>query len=389
MEPREIRDRIWWMGAMDWDRRWFDALVPTPEGTSYNAWLVRGSRATALLDTVDGAFADRLLGQLAEVDRVDYVVAHHAEQDHSGALPAVLQRFPEARVLCTPRCATFLQDLLPVPGDRLRPVADGEEVSLGDRTLRFLHMPWVHWPETMVTHLPEEGILFSCDFFGSHLATPELVVDADRLLEPARRYYAEIMMPFRGQIAKHLQRVSGLGLSLICPSHGPMHPDPAFIVDTWSRWVSAPPRNAVLIPYVSMHGSTGRLVDRLVASLASRKIPATPANLLVTDLGALAMALVDPMTVVFASPVVLNGLHPLVQQAAYTASLLKPKARHVAMMSSFSWGGRLEEQLQGILSGWKVEFLPGVACKGLPREDALAAVDALADAIASRHRSAD
>jgi len=389
MQPRRIRDRIWWMGVMDWDRRWFDALVPTPEGTSYNAWLVQGSQATALLDTVDEAFTDRLLAQLAGVDRLDYVVAHHAEQDHSGALPAVLQRFPEARVLCTPRCATFLQDLLPIPADRIQAVADGEEVLLGDRTLRFLHMPWVHWPETMATFVPEEGILFSCDFFGSHLATPDLAVAPDRLLEPARRYYAEIMMPFRAQIAKHLQRLAAMDLSLICPSHGPMHPDPAFTLSTWRRWVADPPRNEVLVPYVSMHGSTGRLVDRLVASLDARGIPATPMNLLVTDLGALAMALVDPMTVVFASPVVLNGLHPLVQQAAYTASLLKPKARHVAMMSSCSWGGRLEEQLQGVLSGWKVEVLPGVACKGLPREDALAAVDDLADRITSRHRSAD
>ena len=385
---RQVTEGIYWVGVMDWDRRWFDALVPTPDGTSYNAYLVRGSRATALLDTVDGAFEKNLLRKLAGLERLDYVVAHHAEQDHSGALPAVLERFPEARVLCTPRCADFLKDLLPVPQERIRTVADGEEVSLGDRTLRFMHMPWVHWPETMVTYCPEEKILFTCDMFGSHLATPELEVSNERVLEPARRYYAEVMMPFRGQISKHLQRLSSIEVEIICPSHGPVYRDPRMIMEMWRAWVNGAPKNEVLIPYVSMHGSTQVLVERLVDSLAERGIPATPMNMLTNDLGRLAMALIEPMTIVFASPVVVLGLHPMVQQAAYTAAMLKPKARFVSLLASYSWGGKPEEQLKGLLGSWKVEYLQGVMCKGHPRGEDLKASDDLAELIRVKHAAA-
>jgi flavorubredoxin len=138
-----------------------------------------------------------------------------------------------------------------------------------------------------------------------------------------------------------------------------------------------------------MHGSTRRLVDALVSSLSARGIPAEPLNLLVTDLGALAMALVEPATVVFATPVVLNGLHPLLQSAAYVAGALKPKTRFAATMSSYSWGGKADDQVRALLSGLKAEFLPPVACKGVPKEADLAAVDALAEAIAGKHRAAD
>ncbi len=389
MNARKIRDGIFWMGAVDWDRRWFDALVPTPQGTSYNAWLVRGTGKTVLLDTVDDSMVDALMSQLVAVPHLDYVVAHHAEQDHSGALPHVLARYPEAVVLCTPKAAGMLADLLPVPAERIRPVADEEILDLGGRTLKFLHMPWVHWPETMTSYLVEDRVLFSCDLFGAHLATADLFVAPDAILEPAKRYYAEIMMPFRAQVAKHLDRLSSMPLDLICPSHGPAHDDTLFIRSAWQNWAVSAPQDRVVVPYVSMHGSTRRMVDHLVGALSARGFSAEPVNLLVTDLGALAMALVDASTVVFATPVVLNGLHPLVQSAAYVAGALKPKTRFAATISSYSWGGKADDQVRALLSGLKAEFLPPVACKGAPKTGDFAALDALADAIVARHRPPD
>ncbi|HOI11217.1 MAG TPA: FprA family A-type flavoprotein, partial [Myxococcota bacterium] len=173
MKSKQVMDGIRWLGAIDWDRRLFDSLIPTPDGTSYNAWLVQGSERTALLDTADPSTGAALMAQLADVPRVDYVIAHHAEQDHSGMIPAVLARYPEARLVATPRCLQMLADLLDLPPDRALPVKDGESLDLGGRTLTFMHMPWVHWPETMVTWLPEDRVLFTCDLFGSHLATPD------------------------------------------------------------------------------------------------------------------------------------------------------------------------------------------------------------------------
>lgn len=386
MNRRPILEGIEWLGAIDWNRRLFDALIPLPDGTSYNAWLVRGTERTALLDTADPATGHLLMAQLADVERVDYVIAHHAEQDHSGMIPAVLARYPEAKLVATPRCLAMLADLMDLPPDRAMPVKDGETLDLGGRTLTFMHMPWVHWPETMVTWLEQDRVLFSCDLFGSHLATADLFATAD-VYEPAKRYYAEIMMPFRALIAKHLDRIAPLEPAMICPSHGPAYRDPAFILTAYREWVSAPPANRVVIPYVSMHGSTAMLVDHLVASLTDRGIPVQPFDLTVTDLGDLAVALVDAATVVFASPAFLGGAHPLVVSTAYLAGCLKPKALYAGFMSSSSWGGKIADSLAALMPQLKVEVLPPVTVKGMPRADDLAAVDALAATIAEKHQA--
>ncbi|MBM4467252.1 MAG: MBL fold metallo-hydrolase, partial [Chloroflexi bacterium] len=249
MKTRKMREGIYWLGAVDWDRRLFDSLIPLPDGTSYNAYLIQGSEKTALLDTVDPPMTDVLMFQLESVPRIDYVVAHHAEQDHSGTIPQVLEKYPNARVVTTPRGKGMLMDHLLVPEGKFITVEDGETLSLGDRTLEFIHTPWVHWPETMVTYLPEERILFSCDFFGSHLATTDLyVTDEARVYEAAKRYYAEIMMPFRKIIQKNLEKIGGREIELIAPSHGPIYDRPAFIVDAYRDWVSEEPKNVVVLP---------------------------------------------------------------------------------------------------------------------------------------------
>ena len=216
---RLIRDNVFWLGAADWSRRLFDALIPLPDGTSYNAYLVRGKDKTALLDTVDPSKSDILMSQLSDVSRLDYLVAHHAEQDHSGTIPLVLAKYPEARVLATEKGKSMLVDHLHIPVERIDAVADGQTLPLGDKTLEFIHTPWVHWPETMCTYLAEDRILFSCDFFGSHYATTDLYVqDREAIYEAAKRYYAEIMMPFRAAIRKNLEKIASKQIDLIAPS---------------------------------------------------------------------------------------------------------------------------------------------------------------------------
>ena len=388
MKPREIRSGIHWMGAVDWDRRLFDALIPLPDGTSYNAYLIQGSEKTALIDSVDPSMEATLLRQLTDVPKVDYVVANHAEQDHSGAIPRVLERYPSARVLTTPKGRDMLIDHLMIAPERFLTVADGETVSLGGRTLQFIHTPWVHWPETMVTYLPEERIMFTCDFFGSHLATSDLYVsDQARVFEAAKRYYAEIMMPFRKIISRNIAKLSDYPVDLIAPSHGPIYDQPSSIVDAYQDWVSDTPKNAVVIPYISTHGSTRKMVEHLVAALTAKDVSVYQFNLEVTDIGKLAIALVDAATIIIGSPTIHVGPHPLVHYAAHLANALRPKAQYASVIGSYGWNSKAVEQLVELLPNLKVSLLEPVMAKGHPKPSDFEALDRMADQIYEKHQT--
>jgi len=386
VEKRQIKERIFWMGAVDWDRRLFDSLVPLPDGTSYNAYLIEGSEKTVLLDAVDPAMVDILMAQLHATPSVDFIVCQHAEQDHSGTIPRVLERFPHAKVLATPKGRTLLMDHLHLAESSIVTVADGETLSLGDKTLRFVHTPWVHWPETMVTYLEEDRILFSCDLFGAHIAASDLcVTDQGRVYEAAKRYFGEIMMPFRTVIAKNLEKLAAYEVEMIAPSHGQIYDQPAWILDAYRDWVLSPPRNLVVLPFVSMHGSTRAMVDYLTTALAVRGVRVELFNLAVTDIGKLAMALVDAGTLIVGTPTVLAGPHPLAAYAAFLANALRPKARFLSIIGSYGWGGKCVETLAGMIPNLKVEVLEPVLCKGMPDQAAFTALDRLADAIAQKH----
>jgi len=387
--PRVIKPDIYAVGAIDWDRRLFDELIPLPDGTSYNAYLIKGREKTVLIDSVETAMAETLRANLTRlgVTRIDFVIAHHAEQDHSGAIPQVLEWYPEAQVLATPKCKTMLMDLLPIPESKITTVADGETISLGDKTLKFIHTPWVHWPETMVTYLQEDRTLFSCDFFGSHLATSDLfVADEGIVYEAAKRYYAEIMMPFRAIIKKNLEKLRDLQIDVIAPSHGPIYQRPALILDAYRDWVSDAVKNEVVIPYVSMHDSTRRMGAHFVTALMQRDVTVKQFNLVNADIGKLAIALVDAATIVIGSPTVLLGPHPNVAYAAVLANAIRPKAKFASIIGSYGWGTKVVETLAGMLPNLSVEILPPVVIKGAPKDQDFAALEALAEQIAVKHR---
>ena len=386
MKNRQICNGVYWMGAVDWNRRLFDSLIPLPDGTSYNAYLVKGKKKTALIDTADPAKSDLLMSQLEEVDRVDYMVAHHAEQDHSGSIPLVLDKYPEATVLASPKAKGMLVDHLHIPGDRIRVVKEGETVDLGGKTFEFIMTPWVHWPETMSTFLQEDGILFSCDFFGSHLATTDLFVsDQAAVYEAAKRYYAEIMMPFRSVIKNNLAKVNAHDVRMIAPSHGPVYDNPAFILDAYADWVSDTVKNEVVLPYVSMHESTEKMAGHLVSALAGLGVKVHLFDLTVTDIGKLAIALVDAATIVIGTPTVHIGPHPLVFSASHLTNALRPKLRYASIIGSYGWSSKAIEQISGLIPNLKVKILDPVLCRGCPTEDTFQSLDTLAASIAEKH----
>ncbi|HZK40842.1 MAG TPA: FprA family A-type flavoprotein [Atribacterota bacterium] len=390
MTVKKIKKDIYWVGAIDWDRRLFDELIPLPEGTSYNAYLVKGQKKTALIDTVDPTKEDDLLDNLddLEIEHLDYIVVNHAEQDHSGAIPLMLELYSKAKIVTNEKCKNMLIEHLFIKEDRIITVSNNDTLSLGGKTLRFIFAPWVHWPETMLTYLEEDKILFSCDLFGSHLAESNLwVEDESKVYFAAKRYYAEIMMPFRNNIKKHLERLKDLEIKTIAPSHGQIYSHPEFILSAYREWISDEVKNEVIIPYISMHGSVEAMVYILSEELMKKGITVKLFNLSRTDVGALAIALVDAATIVIASPTVLAGAHPQVISAVYLANALRPKLRYASVIGSYGWGGKMLEDISTMIGNLKVELLSPVIIKGYPNEEDYHSLIKLADEIAEKHKN--
>jgi len=389
MAVKAISPDIYAVGAIDWDRRLFDELITTPYGTSYNAYLIKGSEKTALIDTVDPTKSHELIENLKQLQttKIDYVISNHAEQDHSGMIPKILELYPDAKVVTNPKCKDMLKDLLFIPEDKFIPINDRETITLGNKTLEFILAPWVHWPETMFTYLKEDKIIFTCDFLGSHLATSDVFVqDEAKVYDLAKRYYAEIMMPFRTSIKKHLEVINSMDIEMIAPSHGPIYQKPKFILNGYREWISDEVKNEVIIPYISMHGSTAELVNYLIAALIKRGIKVTPFNLTRTDIGELAMAIVDAATIVIASPTILVGPHPNIVYAMYLVNALRPKLKFASIIGSYGWGSRMVEHIKGMLTNVKVEFIEPVLVKGYPREADFQLLDKIAEEIHQKHK---
>ncbi len=372
MAIRKITDKIFLVGAIDWDRRLFDELIPLPMGTSYNSYLIKGSMANVLIDTVDPSKADELLENLSHsgIDHLDYIVCQHAEQNHSGSIPYILKKFPGSKVLTNEKCKGLLIEHIGLKDEDLVIVKDDEELNLRDISLKFIFSPWVHWPETMHTYFKEENALFSSDIIGSHMAKYNIFSDMDNETElSAKRYFAEIMLPFRNHIRKHLEKLRNYRIEYILPSHGPVHRGSLKILNLYRRWSSDEVISLVLIPYVSMHDSTEQMVKYLLGSLISRGIDAMPINLAESDIGEFAMRLIDASTVIFAAPTVLAGPHPVVAYSALIMNALRPPTKNIGFIGSFGWGGKTEEVLRSLISNIKYNDVGSVFIKGCLKEE--------------------
>ena len=389
MAIKELKKNIYWVGSIDWDRRLFDELIPLPDGTSYNSYLIKGTEKTALIDTVDPSKEDDLLDNLNElhIENLDYLIVNHAEQDHSGSIPIILELFPNAKVITNEKCKKILIDHLLIKKDRIITIQDYDTLSLGNKTLKFIFASWVHWPETMLTYLEEDKILFSCDLFGSHIADSSIwMKDESKVYFAAKRYYAEIMMPFRKNIRKHLEKIDKLTIKMIAPSHGQVFTYPDFILSAYNDWVSDKVKNEVVIPYISMHGSVAEMVHILTDELIKKDIDVKPFNLTSTDIGEMAMAMVDAATIIIASPTVLSGAHPGIVSAVYLANALRPKLRYASIIGSFGWGGKMSENISGMLKNLNVELLSTVLIKGYPKDKDIDLLKNLAKEISEKHK---
>ena len=387
---KEIKNSVFYAGLNDADRVIFDELIPLEHGTTYNSYIVKGSGKTAVIDTMYPPFCDLYLKNFDKngIDKVDYIIANHGEQDHSGSIPALLNKFPDAIVITNDKCRQNIIEMLLVDESKIRVIQNNEEISLGNKTLQFIMAPGVHWPDTMFTYLKEDNMLFTCDFLGAHLPFGDLFAkNDDKLYSMAKRYYAEIMMPFRTMCKKYIDTVEKINPSYILPSHGPIYNNPKFIINAYKDWTDDKPENLVLIPYVSMYGSTEEMVNYVKEGLEKNNIKVKVHDLVRDDLGDLAVNMVDAATILIGASMVLAGPHPIAANACILANALKPKAKFVSFLGSFGWGGKLFETLSSLITSIKPEIIEPVLSKGKPKEDDFKNLDKLIQTITEKHKS--
>lgn len=387
---KEIKNKVFYAGLNDADRVIFDELIPLEHGTTYNSYLIKGSEKTAIIDTMYPPFSDLYIKNFEEngIEKVDYIIANHGEQDHSGSIPVLLEKFPDAIVITNEKCQENIKEMLLVPEDKIKTIQNNEEISLGDKTLQFILAPGVHWPDTMFTYLKEDNMLFTCDFLGAHLPFEDLYSKNDELLySMAKRYYAEIMMPFRLMCKKYLNLIDEIKPDYILPSHGPLYKEPDFILNAYKDWTSDTPKNLVLIPYVSMYGSTEEMVQYVKKGLENAGINVYTHDIVRDDLGDLAVQLVDAATIVVGASMVLAGPHPMAINACILANALKPKVKFASVIGSYGWGGKLTETIASLFTSIKPEFVQPVVIKGKLKEADFTELDKLINSIIDKHKS--
>ena len=390
MKFQEIKNNIYYCGLNDCDRRIFDELIPLEHGTSYNSYLVKGSEKTAIIDTMYPPKTTEYIKRLVEnqIGKVDYIVANHGEQDHSGSIPALLEKYPNAMVLTNPKCAENIKSMLHVPAEKIRVIADGEEVPLGDKTLKFIFAPGVHWPDTMFTYIKEDNVICTCDFLGAHYTFSDVFAqESSELYKSAKRYYAEIMMPFRMMCKRYTKMIQDMKVDMILPSHGPVHKNPDYILDAYADWTSDEPKNLVVMPYVSMYNSTKEMIDYLAGKLEEKGIKTFKFDIVDDDLGDLAMELVDAATIAMGTSMVLAGPHPMAVNVAYLAAVLRPKAKFATLLGSYGWGGKLFDVIADLLAPLKLDLVEPLQIKGKPTEDDFKKLDVMAESIYEKHKS--
>lgn len=385
----EISPNVFWVGVEDWNRRVFDAFIPLPYGTSYNSYLVVGQNKTALIDTVNPGFEEALLQKISQIlppEKIDYVIMNHAEPDHAGSIPAVMQAAKNANVVASKLGVKLAELYFDVPSERRIVVQEGDTLELGGKTLRFIEAPWLHWPETMFTFAVEDSVLFPCDFFGSHLTSDRLYADevGGLLLPEAKRYYAEIMMPFAASAQKALDKVKPLNPKIVAPSHGPVYRNPRTIVEAYEKWTRGSLERKVVVVYVSMWGSTQALERVITETIATEGVEAVPYNLSIADISHVLRDLVDASAVVIGTPTVLGGAHPLAVYATELIASFGVRGKIAAVFGSFGWGGGAARRIKARLEQGGFEVVDTLEIRGPPKPEHVEKAVALGKAVANK-----
>jgi len=379
-KPVAVVKNVYWVGAVDWDIRHFHGFTySTHRGTTYNAYLIVDDKV-ALVDSVYGPFAQEMMERIREIvapEKIDYVVANHVETDHSGAIAEVLKYAPEARVVGTEKCKQGL--FKHYFGEwNFQVVKTGDKIDLGERSLRFIEAPMLHWPDSMFTYIEEDGLLLPNDAFGQHLATSQRFddeVDESVLMTEAAKYYANILWPFSSLVINKIEEIQRqeLKINVIAPSHGIIwRSNPVKIVEAYLRWAKGEAKNKILIVYDTMWGSTGKMARAIIEGIKSVGVEATIYRIPFSDIGDILADLLEAKGILIGSSTINNDILPTVAPLLEDLKGLKPRGKIAAAFGSYGWGGGAVKSIEEMSrrAGMEVVF-PGLTVNWVPNKEEL------------------
>ncbi|MFA4991214.1 MAG: FprA family A-type flavoprotein [Candidatus Omnitrophota bacterium] len=371
MKPLEIKKGIYWVGAIDWDLRNFHGYL-TNRGSSYNAYLVVDKKII-LVDTVKDYLFDEMLGRVKEIvdpSKIDYIISNHTEMDHSGGLPRMMEIAKGAVIIASPNGEKGLRRHFKKDWN-FRVVNTGDAINIGARNLNFALVQMVHWPDSMVTYVPEEKLLLSNDAFGQHIASNERFVSEvgfDIVKEEAAKYYANIVLPYGMQVNKALDAVSKLDIDMIAPSHGLIWKDRiADIAALYKKWASNICENKAIIVYDTMWHSTEKMAEVMKTAFEEKDIPCEAKNLRVNHISDVMGSILEAKYICVGSPTLNNGMLPTVSAFLTYMKGLAPKNRVGIAFGSYGWGGQSVAEIENILEaskfsvpvkGLKIQYVP-------------------------------
>jgi len=372
MEAVQIADGIFWVGVLDWNARNFHGFS-TPRGTSYNAYLILDEK-NVLIDTVKNPFLGEMMARIASVidpKDIDIIVSNHAEGDHASGLP-MTQHLIGAEIVTSKKGVEALS--LNYGPMKMREVKDGEEMSIGKRTLRFIETPMLHWPESMFTYAVEDQVLFSMDAFGQHLCSSERFddqVDMCVVMEEATTYYANILMPFGNQVKKTYEKIKDLPIKIVATSHGILWRSHIHdIIKYYLGWAGGETEERAVVLYDTMWGSTEKMAEAITEGIRSQGVPVTLFRLTISERSKVMHEVLRSRVVVIGSCTLNNGMFPTVADITTYMKGLRPKGRKAAVFGSYGWGGGAVKAIKENLEGSGLEFpYPDLEIKFSPMKD--------------------
>ena len=380
-----VTDNIFHLGVNDRRKELFENLWPLPNGVSYNSYLINDEK-TALVDTIEMGTGGDFTGWVASIlagKPLDYLIINHMEPDHSGEIGNIVRAYPNVKIIGNSKTFTVLKAYYGIT-ENLLEVKDGDTVELGTHTLTFTMTPWVHWPETMMTHDTEKGILFSGDAFGTFGTLDGGIFDDEldfRFYEDDMlRYYSNIVGKYSGMVQKALAKLSSIDIKIICPVHGPVwRSNPAQVLGLYDRWSRQEGENGVVIVYGSMYGNNARVADYIARGFAEegvRRIRVYDASK--THMSYIVRDAWRYKGIVLGSCAYNTAMFPLMESLTREFEHIAMKNKHLGVFGTYSWNGGGVRNLMDFAGriGWDLVCEP-CDVHGCPNDEKVGAAEAI------------